>query len=129
MRSPVSLIAASVRVAASLIEIDSRPARSAIALNWRAQSSIAPPWCRLIDIIPAATDALNVAPVDATVRAANALGGVAPWSIDETKIASIKRARAVDGKSPVKIKYTAAPNDTRPMRSAMSYPRTATLLG
>jgi hypothetical protein len=29
-------------------------------------------------MIPAATDALNVAPVDATVRALNALGGVAP---------------------------------------------------
>ena len=32
-------------------------------------------------MIPAATDALSVAPVDATVRALNALGGVAPWSI------------------------------------------------
>src|SRR6266567_8016068 len=97
MRSPASLIAASVRAADSSIEIDSRAARSAIAFSCRAQSSIAPPWCRLIDMIPAATEALNVAPVDATVRALNALGGVAPWSIDETKIASIKRATAGDG--------------------------------
>jgi hypothetical protein len=29
-------------------------------------------------MIPAATNALNVAPVDATLRALNALGGVAP---------------------------------------------------
>ena len=34
-----------------------------------------------------------------------------------------------DGNSPLKIKCTAAPKETRPMRSAMSYPRTATRLG
>jgi len=43
MRSPVSFIAASVRVAASSSEIDSVAARSAIFFNCRAQSSIAPP--------------------------------------------------------------------------------------
>jgi hypothetical protein len=54
--------------------------------------------------MPAATDALNDAPVEATVRAASALGGVAPWSIDETKIASIKRATAGGGNFPCKTK-------------------------
>src|SRR5207249_11510270 len=98
------LISARLRVVASSIEMDSRAARSAIALSRRAQSSIAPPWWRLIDMIPAATDALNDAPVDATVRADNALGGVAPWSIDETRIASIKRATVDDGNSPFKTK-------------------------
>jgi len=32
----------------------------------------------MIDMIPAATDALYVAPVDATVRALNGTGSVAP---------------------------------------------------
>src|SRR5207253_10425617 len=79
--------------------------------------------------MPAATAALNDAPVDAVVRAANALGGVTPWSIDETRIASIKRATAGFGNSPVNTKYAAAPNETRPINSAISYPRTATRLG
>ena len=39
-----------------------------------------------------------------------------------------QRPIAGDGNSPVKIKWTAAPNDARPMRSAMSYPRTATAI-
>src|SRR5436853_1565224 len=73
-------------------------------------------------MMPAATDALNEAPVDAVVRAANALGGVTPWSIDETRIASIKRATAGFGNSPVKTKYAAAPNETCPINSAISYP-------
>src|SRR5439155_17369196 len=82
-----------------------------------------------MDMMPAATDALKEAPVDATVRAANALGGVAPWSIDATRIASIIRATVGGGNSPVKIRYTAAPKETRPISSAMSCPRTATRLG
>ena len=54
-------------------------------------------------MIPAATDALNDAPVEATVRAAKALGGVAPWSID-TRIASINFPIAGDGSSPFRIR-------------------------
>src|SRR3977135_1715123 len=49
--------------------------------------------------------------------------------MDDTRIPSINFPIAGDGNSPVKIKYTAAPKDARPMRSAMSYPRTATRLG
>src|SRR5947199_222993 len=86
----------------------------------RLHSAIAPPWWRLIDMIPAATAALSEAPVEAVVRAANALGGVAPWSIDETRIASINRPTDSDGNSPVNIKYTAAAKETRPINSAMS---------
>ena len=40
-----------------------------------------------------------------------------------------ERATAGDGNSLFKTKCTAAANETRPMSSAMSYPRTATLLG
>ena len=68
----------------------------------------------------AATAALSDAPVDAVVRAASALGGVTPWSMEETSIASIKRATAGFGNSPVKTKYTAAPKETCPINSAMS---------
>ncbi len=40
---------------------------------------------------PAATEALNDAPVDATVRATRVEGGVTPWSTLETRIASMSR--------------------------------------
>jgi len=43
----------------------------AAQFQWRRRDAID-------DMIPAPTAALSEAPVDATVRAANALGGVAP---------------------------------------------------
>jgi hypothetical protein len=51
-------------------------------------------------MIPAATDALNVAPVDATLAHSMHWEASRCDQFDETKIASIKRAMAGVGNSP-----------------------------
>ena len=51
--------------------------------------------------MPAATDALRAAPVEATVIALSADGGVAPWSTEETNMASIILPMFSAGSSPL----------------------------
>jgi hypothetical protein len=67
-------------------------------------SSTAPPWKRLMANTPAATAAFSSAPVEATVRAVRTEGGLAPWSMEETKTASMSFPTSGVGSSPVKAR-------------------------
>ena len=59
------------------------------------------------------------APVVAALRTASADGGVTPWSIEATMIASITFPTASPGSSPRRIRYIASPNEMRPIISSM----------
>ncbi len=65
------------------------------------QSSMAPPWWRLMVMMPPAMAVVSGAPPVATVRAARALGGVTPWSTDDTNMASISLPTWGVGRSPL----------------------------
>jgi hypothetical protein len=78
-----------------------RPAPRARSLM---QSSTAPPWCRLTARAPAARQALRGAPVVAALRTDSVEGGVTPWSIEATSIASTRPPTAPPGSSPRRIR-------------------------
>jgi hypothetical protein len=65
------------------------------------QLSMSPPWYRPKPSTPAATQARSGAPVVAVFRAASVDGGVMPWSMNDTRIASIKLPIDGDGTSPI----------------------------
>ena len=80
-------------------------------------SSKAPPWADPKAIIPAATPTFREFPPLATALAAITDGGAIPWSITETKMASIILASASVGSSPFRIRYMAWAKLRFPTRS------------
>ena len=70
-------------------------------------------------MIPPAMAVVSGAPPEATVRAARALGGVAPWSTDETRRASMSLPISGVGNSPLSTRYTISPKEMRPINWSM----------